>query len=149
MLVDWIYYCYSSNTEGINLPIVENKATVLGESESTISTVSSLPPRKFDHNSLNSYQWLPIIGGDNYEGCILFSEVKINNQWYKSDNGVLHLNDIKNVKNAGITLSTLVDKIFVLKEWDNFGAFQSRVSLYIPTGKSVSNFFFGLMRTNN
>ena len=148
MSVNWFFYNFSSSSAGLHIPVIESVSPALDESVSLIKTIDKMTPKKLSQSQINSYQWLPMIGGTSYSGCYLFSECLVNGKWLKNENGVLKLDDIKNIKNTGITLSTLAEKVFLLKEWQNFGVFSYRVNLYIPSGKSVNNFFFGLVKSD-
>ena len=145
--INWFFYNYSNSSAGLYLPVIEQISPVLDENVK-IETKDRMIPTKLSSKDIESYLWLPIVGGQSYEGCYLFSECLINGKWLKNENGIITLDDIKNIKTTGLPLTTLSDKIFLLKEWNNFGILSYRVNLYIPAGKSVSNFFFGLIKSN-
>lgn len=150
MNINWFFYNYSNSTGGIHIPIIQSTNTVLDENEETVTTIDKMLPKKLSSSdiSINQYQWLPIVGGNSFTGCYLINECFVNGKWLKNENGIINLDNLKSIKNTGMPLPTLADKIFLLSEWSNFGILPYRVSLYIPNGNSVSNFFFGLIKTN-
>lgn len=148
MNVNWFFYNFSTSTDGIHTPVIESVTSVLGEDTSTIETVARLNPKKITSNPIVTYLWLPVLGGTGYDGCYLYNELLIDGNWIKNENSVIELDKLNKLKNTGMAMPTLKDKIFSLGEWTNFGICPSRTNLYIPTGKSVTDFFFGLKKVD-
>jgi hypothetical protein len=148
MAINWFFYNFSNSVAGVHNPVSASVASALGETTNTVHTIAQLTPQRITNNDITTYLWLPIIGGSGYQGCYLYIELFVEGNWIKNDNSVIELDKIKNLKNMGIPMSTVKDKLFLLQEWDNFGICPSRINLYIPAGKSVSNFFVGLKKVD-
>lgn len=147
--IKWFFYNFSSQVEGFHYSKEEIISPILGETTTEIKTLEGLLPYARSYRiQINNNLWVPIVGGENYEGCTIFIESKIDGVWYKNENSVINLNSIKSIKSTGIQLTNLKDKIFLLKEWNNFGTIPYRICLYVPLDKEVNNFFFGLVRTS-
>lgn len=145
MTINWFFYNFSNNVSGVKTPTISINGPALNENLS-VETVDKMMPKRLSYNAPHSYQWLPILGGDNYDGCFIFAELLINGNWIKCDNLIIELDKINNIKNMNIAPSSLIDKIFLLQEWTNIGIYPIRLNLYIPTGKSVNSFFCGLTK---
>ena len=148
MAINWFFYNFSNSVAGAHNPVNSQVVSALGENTNNVNTIAQLSPQRITNNDIITYLWLPIIGGADYQGCYLYNELLVEGNWIKNDNGILELDKIKNIKNMGISMPTLKDKLFLLQEWNNFGICPQRISLYIPSGKSVSNFFVGLKKVD-